>query len=151
MKLVNIKKMLGVASRFFLVEAFFRRAWRKTYPERVTKKCIKQKWTKKQTGHPQQNHRKHKRATWCRLLPPQCWPPCTPPPKRPTFHVFLNFSIDGCASRKIHFFKSKEGTRAVILHSVLAPVNTCSTCGARLKFEIWQLGFQGFESQPAAL
>jgi hypothetical protein len=49
------------------------------------------------------------------------------------------------------FVKLKEGTRVVILHSVLAPADTCSMCGVRLKFEFWQLGFQGFESQPLAL
>ena len=72
-------------------------------------------------------------------------------PIRVKIHVFLNFAINDDVARSISSVKSKEGTRAVILHSVLAPADTCSTCGVRLKFEFRQLGFQGFESQPVAL
>jgi hypothetical protein len=65
-------------------------------------------------------------------------------------HVFLNFAINDVAMRSIFSVKLKEGTHAVILHSVLAPADTCSMRGVRLNFEFWQLGFQGFESQPLA-
>ena len=70
--------------------------------------------------------------------------------KRVKIHVFLNFAINDAMAQLISPVKLKEGTCAVILHSVSAPADTCSTCGVRLKFEFWQLGFQGFESQPLA-
>ena len=55
---------------------------------------------------------------------------------------FLNFALNDCAAWSISFEESKEDTRAVILHSVLAPADTCSTRGVRLKVELWQLGIQ---------
>ena len=64
---------------------------------------------------------------------------------------FLNFAINDAIAQLISPVKLKEGTCAVILHSVSAPADTCSTCGVRLKFASRQLGFQGFESQPVAL
>jgi hypothetical protein len=72
-------------------------------------------------------------------------------PIRVNIHVCLNFAINDVISQSISSKKLKRGTRAVILHSVLAPADTCSTCGVRLKFASRQLGFQGFESQPVAL
>jgi hypothetical protein len=81
---------------------------------------------------------------------PKFMAPTTCAPIRVKIHVFLNFAINDVMARSIFSVKLIEGTRVVILHSVLAPGDTCSTRGVRLKFEFWQLRFQGFESQLLA-
>ena len=111
------------------------------------KKITKQKAKKRATT---KSPKKRKKMAKSQKMP-NCGANCRSPPIRVKIHVFLNFAINDVAARSIFSVKSKEGTRAVILHSVLAPADTCSTCGVRLKFEFWQLGFQGFESQPLAL
>ena len=62
--------------------------------------------------------------------------------------MFSQFALNDYAAWSISFEESKEGTRAVILHSVLAPADTCSTRGVRLKFDAWQLGIQIERPKP---
>jgi hypothetical protein len=69
-------------------------------------------------------------------------------PETVKIHVFLNFTINDVISQTTSSVKSKEGTCAVILHSVLAPADTCSTRGVRLKFDARQLGIQIERPKP---
>ena len=84
----------------------------------------------------------------CLVASPEFWCPVLWGAITVKFDVFLNFALNDCAAWSISFEESKEGTRAVILHSVLAPADTCSTRGVRLKFKLWQLGIQTERPKP---
>lgn len=73
-------------------------------------------------------------------------------PRKPSKIIFSS-NLPSIIVRRgqFHFEKSKESTRAVILHSVSAPANSCSTSYVHLKIPGWHLGFQEFKSQPPAL
>jgi hypothetical protein len=133
---------------FFCVQERRTRDDPKISPKSCCGKKTKQKAEKRATTNSPKKHKKKwgkakkMSGRWART------PDWT---KRVKIHVFLNFAIHDAMAQLISPVKLKEGTCAVILHSVSAPGDTCSTCGVRLKFASRQLGFQGFESQPVAL